>query len=450
MELNISIKNVQHVTNMNFDINATEHGLKCIVGKNGVGKTTLIKCIRNFVNADTFSKTSDNRIFSENSQIIYNLPSSGFSYQFDFDKSTGSLDSKVVIPNEIKEYIDVELPIPHGERFDFFQSISKANDVIVKAIAFASYTKPNELIELLNSTYSSEKFNDLIEIEDNGNSYYCLLLTDGRYVREDYLSSGEYFLISLYKKIKNQKKIIVIDELDISLDAAAQVFLVKRLREFSEKYSVNIIFTTHSLAIMRTLNDGELFYLTNNDGDISIDEVSYNYVKSILFGFDGWDKYILTEDQVLEEYLEYLISNYNLDVFYKYKIIYVGGATNVVDLMKRNKDYKFLSEPENVICILDGDQKDKRHVTNYTNVFCIPQESVEKELYNQYNLNDERFSDLRKNIPPLGTKKQDKKLYENLISGQLMSKREIQEFVTEKHQLAVDEFVNVLKGFLGK
>ena len=39
--------------------------------------------------------------------------------------------------------------------------------------------------------------------------------------REDYLSSGEYFLIRLYRTIMSSARLIVIDEIDISLDAVA-------------------------------------------------------------------------------------------------------------------------------------------------------------------------------------------------------------------------------------
>ena len=447
MKLNISIKNVQHIGNFNIELNATGHGLKCIVGKNGVGKTTLIKCVRNFSNSDTFSKTSGEGIFSEGSNINYEL--NGSSYSFDYDEATSMIESKVPISTKDKENIDVELPIPHGSRFNFFQSISSANDAIVKAIAFETYSKPHELIDLLNSTYSTNKFDNLIEIEEKGNKYYCLLIGEnGRYVREDYLSSGEFFLISLYRKVKSRKKLIVIDELDISLDAAAQVLLIKKLREYCEQYSVNIVFTTHSLALMRTLEDGELFYLTNEGGNAELKSVSYNYVKSILFGFEGWDKYILTEDQVLQNYIEYLINEYCDDVFYRYKIIYVGGATNVVDLMKRNKDHEFLSKDENVICILDGDQKEKRHAVNNTDVYCIPQESVEKDLYSSYIVHDTEIPRLGDKEHYITTGASDKKLYDNLIRWQLMSERKIHEFVTRKHQTEVDTFVTNLQAFL--
>ncbi|WP_367986542.1 ATP-dependent endonuclease [Vibrio sp. NTOU-M3] len=447
MQININVKNIQHINDFQLELDASQHGLICIVGKNGVGKTTIIKCIRNLSISDTFAKTSSDNIFSTDSEITYDL--GGDAYTFNYDTSTKALELKTPIPAALRSEIDVELPIPHGNRFNFFQSISNANDAIVKAIALRTYQTPEELIELLNSIYSTDKFNALIEVQEKGSSYYALLDGDeGRYIREDYLSSGEFFVISLYRKIKSQKKLIVIDELDISLDAAAQVLLVRKLREYCQTYSVNILFTTHSLALMRTLDDGELFYLRNISGKAEISQVSYNYIKSVLFGFEGWDKYILTEDETLQGYIEYLINKFCPEVFYRYKIIYVGGGENVVDLMERNIDSTFLSSPENVICILDGDQEGKRHVTRHDNVYCIPQQSVEKDLYASYMNNDDAIPRLTGHHSNLGTRAPDKSLYKKLVKGQLMPIKQVYDFVTNKHQSDVDDFVSCLQAFL--
>lgn len=444
----IKIKNVQHIDEFEINIDVTNPGLHCIVGKNGVGKTTLIKCIRNFSNSETFTKTSPTNIFTKDSEINYSL--NGNDYTFSYEESSGAIEYKGVIPSTLRSDVDVELPIPHGSRFNFFQTISDANSAIVKAIAFESYQKPDELIDLLNTIYSTNKFDELIEVNHKKDSCYALLLDNERYIREDYLSSGEFFVISLYRKIKNKKKFIVIDEIDISLDASAQVVLVKKLREYCDKYSVRILFTTHSLALMRTLLDGELYYLTNDNGVLETSLVSYNFVKSVLFGFEGWDKYILTEDQVLQDYLEYLISNYCKDVYYRYKIIYVGGGTNVVDLMKRNMADQFLSTVDNVISILDGDQKNEKHVRNFKRSHCIPQESVEKLLLEEYRSSNTSIPRLADSSILVG-KAPEKILYKQLLKQKLMSKNKIHEFVTDCYPDEVKTFVNsVLKKHLCK
>jgi len=324
MSLTVKITKVQHIQEMSFTINLAEHKLNCIVGKNGVGKTTLIKAIRNLSFADTFSKTSSSNIFNEHSAIVYNI--AGKEFAFYYDRDIRSLNCKEVIPEIIKSMIIVELPIPYGERFNYFQTVSDADLEIRRAVVLENFNKPNELIEFLKDIYRSSKFDDLVEIQIKGNMYYCILLDDSRYVREDYLSSGEYFLVSLYRKIKGGCKLIVIDEIDISLDAAAQAHLVRKLRELCDQYSVTIMFTTHSLAMMRTLDVNELFYMREYDRGVEIISASYNYIKSLLFGFSGWDKSSLLKILYYRSFLDYIIKKYCFDVYYEYKIIYIGGG----------------------------------------------------------------------------------------------------------------------------
>ncbi|MDQ0652565.1 AAA family ATPase [Pseudomonas cedrina] len=324
MKISFQINDVQHVASANLLIDLDDNKLTCVVGKNGAGKTTLIKAIRNLYSADTFLKTSSTSIFRESSSVTYKAD--GVEFKFIYDNTIQALNCHTPIPDALKALIDVELPMPYGQRFNFFQSISGADDDIRKAIVLSQYVQPVELIGFLRGIYGTTKFDSLVEIKIKSESYYCLPLEEDRYIREDYLSSGEYFLISLYRKIKSKNKLVVIDEIDISLDAAAQVRLIEKLREFCSQYEVNILFTTHSLAMMRTLHEDELFYMEDLDGVTEIRPASYNYIKSILFGFKGWDKYILTEDEELKEQIEFLISKMNKDeLFFNYKIIPAGG-----------------------------------------------------------------------------------------------------------------------------
>jgi ABC-type cobalamin/Fe3+-siderophores transport system ATPase subunit len=58
MNFNCVISNIQHIKELNFNIDLSENKLMCIVGKNGSGKTTLIRSIENLKSADTFAKTA--------------------------------------------------------------------------------------------------------------------------------------------------------------------------------------------------------------------------------------------------------------------------------------------------------------------------------------------------------------------------------------------------------
>lgn len=379
MKLEISIKDVQHVKKIDFSVDLAEKSLVCIAGKNGIGKTTLIKAIRNLVAADTFPNTSASRSFSEASEIVYKID--GKSIIFKYDKTKRIIDTRDAVPSSLRKNISVELPIPHGERFNFFDKIREIDPSLRSQVVLERYAKATELINFLEAVYSTKKFENLVEIRIKGVPYYVIPFPDKYYLREDHFSSGEYFLINLYRRIVSGYTAIFIDEIDISLDAAAQVRLVEWLRKFKEIYKTTFVFTTHSLAMMRMLDPNELYYMEElEDGTTAIEKRSYAFIKSTLFGFTGWDKYILTEDDVLKDFLEYFINNYCKRSFYQHKIIYVGGGTNTTDLLERNRTERFFSkDPKNVIAVLDGDQRGTAH-SKKINVFCIPFDSVEKEL----------------------------------------------------------------------
>lgn len=431
---------------MRFHVDLSLNSLTCIVGKNGVGKTTLIKSLQTLRFADTFTQTSQPGIFKDDSLIKYTID--GLEYRFSYDSDIRSLNSKDIIPNAIKENIDVELPMPYGQRFSFFQTLTKADSEIRSNIVLEDYERPAELIDFLNSIYSTEKFNTLIKLKIKKNEYYCILLEDSRYIREDYLSSGEYLLISVYRKIKTQCKFIVIDEIDISLDAAAQTRLAEKLREFCQIYQVNILFTTHSLALMKTLRNDEIFYLLENNGVIAPTPASYNYIKSILFGFKGWDRYILTEDELLQNLIQYLINKHLPETHFQYKIIYIGGGSSVVDLMRRNSKEEFFSQKTNVISVLDGDQAKEKHAQNFKNVYCIPFDSVEKQIHNDYHNGSLQLLNTFGRIPGMENKQLNKQFYQYVRKQKLISEIEVFDYLCETYKKETQHFCNILRAFL--
>lgn len=439
MEFKCVLFNIQHIKELSFNIDLSKNQLMCIVGKNGVGKTTLVRSIKNLQSSDTFTKTASPHIFNYESRILYTIDEK--EYDFRYNPKLKEIDTKTIIDNYVKEIIYVELPIPHGERFKHFQKLGDIDDELRKKITLQEYETPNELISFLHKIYNSNRFDNLKEISVKGEKYYFILKGDGFYIREDYLSSGEHFVINLYKMIQRKCKLIAIDEIDISLDSSAQVNLLEELRTFCKQYEVNIIFTTHSLAIIKKLLDSERYYMENNENVITFKKVSYNYVKSVLFGFKGLDKYILTEDIMLKNYLSHLITQNDASIFFQYNIIYIGGAGQVVDLMNRNSKEQFFSSLDNVISVLDGDKQEE--FKNTDKVYFIPFESVEKQLFCHYEKGE-----LPSNINFVKKQENNKELYNSIKDKRYMSDIEIFSFINERKKDEVEKITTQLINFL--
>jgi energy-coupling factor transporter ATP-binding protein EcfA2 len=394
MQFRVEIRNVQPITHLVFEIDLSQHGIHCIVGKNGVGKTTLSKAIMNLALADTFIRTSSAGIFSDSSAIRYTLGKQ--QYLFTYDPALRSISTKQPVPGHHKTVVSVELPAPHGQRFTFFRTLSEQDENIRQAVVLGRYEKPIALIEFLANIYKEQRFDNLVEIP---------------------IRRG-------------------------SLDASTQARLAEQLRQLCAKHSSSVVFTSHSLALMQTLEPGEILYLDRDRdaGEITPLPMSFNGVKSLLFGFEGYDRYILTEDERLEQFLQYAINRYCSPTFYSFQVICVGGQGYVKSMMNLNDQYKFYGPKENVISILDGDQSEQRQPKQ---VFCLPIKNVENALWQLYREDDfqYRFDG--------GEELQAKPLYGQLIrSRKLLSSEEVCRLLCDRHDIAMQQFALTLTDFL--
>lgn len=439
MLFRLEIKHVQPIESLTFEVDLSRYGLRCIVGKNGAGKTTLAKAILNLAQADTVFRTSSDGVFDSASSLHYTLENA--EYLFTYDSALRSVTTRVPVSAEHKSVVSVEMAAPYGHRFTFFQTLAEQDDVIRQSVVLGRYEKPSALIEFLTSIYQDQRFEELVEIRLRRGVCCCFVQPDKRYLREDYFSSGEYFLINLYRKVTQGSQLVVIDEIDISLDASTQARLAEQLRMLCGMYKSTVVFTSHSLALMQTLEPGELYFLERDShtGISKLLPMSFNGVKSLMFGFKGFDRYILTEDDVLDRFLQYVIGRYCSPTFYSYQIICLGGHGYVTGLMSHNRRYEFLGPKEDVIAILDGDQAGNKPRDK---VLCMPLQSVEKALWAEY-----RYPGFA-HIMQGGENLDDKKLYRELIRTKQLSSEEIFKLLCDRHDSDMKQFAQTLAAFL--
>lgn len=257
MHFRLEIKHVRPIESLTFEVDLSRHGIHCIVGKNGAGKTTLAKAVMNLAQADTFVRTSPDGVFDDTSSLRYTVGDG--EYLFTYDPALRSVTTRKPVLAQHKTVVSVEMPAPHGQRFTFFRTLADQDDDIRQAVVLDRYEKPTALIEFLSNIYLDRRFEDLVEVRLRRGVCCCFVQADKRYLREDYFSSGEYFLINLYRKVTHGSRLVVIDEIDISLDASTQARLTEELRRLCTLHKSTVVFTSHSLALMQTLEPGELY-----------------------------------------------------------------------------------------------------------------------------------------------------------------------------------------------
>jgi ABC-type branched-subunit amino acid transport system ATPase component len=382
MRFQVELGDVRPVKALKFSLDLDRNAPLCIVGRNGAGKTTLAKAIMNFALADTFRRTTSDGALRGSSFVRYTLDDA--SFEFTYDPAVGTLSTRRPVPESLRSLIAVELPIPYGQRFSYFHLLSEADADIRRAIILDDDTRPEGLIGFLTRIYGEAQFENLREVKFSRGACCFYRVEDDRYVREDYFSSGEFFLVNLYRRLQSGPRLIFIDEIDISLDAAAQARLVEELRALCTEFTVNVVFTSHSLALMQTLRAGELLYLEAAGGQSILEERSFAFVKSLMFGFRGWDRYILVEDEAAKLVVRHIIDKHCMPAYYSYFIIEVGGAGQVISLLQRNRVHGFLAPADAVIAILDGDQAGTGHADE-PDTYCMPLQSLESAFEAAYD-----------------------------------------------------------------
>lgn len=385
----VEIKNIKGLSELKVTFDFLNKDVVIVTGKNGSGKTTLIKAFRLLSDLQVFNKTSNGNSIRDDSSIEFNLDLDGFQHLlFSYNSKLKALDTKQALPP--KDSVISELPIPFGYRFQHLSLVSKYDSEVRTNFITGNYTPADRLQSFLGHIYAgSEKFSELNETNVGKYTFYFIPLPNDYYLREDHLSSGEYFLIQLYRLITSGSKLVVIDELDISLDAAAQVRFLDAAKLLLKEYDSKLIMISHSLALMETANEGDIYYLEKQGTNVSLEQRSFGYVKSDLYGFKGRDRYILTEDPVLVGFIEYLIQANEIKAFFNYEIIPVGGEPQVRNMAERNDQHEIFGPSEAVMVVIDRDifAELNSHYKGPTLVFSSPVDDIEVYIWR----NKEKF-----------------------------------------------------------
>ena len=440
---NIEIRNIQNVSELNVSFDFSESNIIVVTGRNGIGKTTLVRALNLIKNPKIFEDSEVFNAIKNESRVTFDLD--GFeSFTYSYSSKLKALDCKDRLPKQ--GMIAAELPIPMGQRFKQFSLISSYDTKLRENIASLEYQEATELIAFLRKVYSSDKFSGLKVTKIGRHNLYFIPNESGYYIREDHFSSGEYFLVQIFRLVTSGAKLIIIDEIDVALDASAQVNLFSSLKCILDEYGSKLIVISHSLAFMETAEDGTLYYLEGTEGVVSLERRSFGYIKSDLYGFRGKDRYILTEDSVLVDFLNYLI-NKHVDAFFKYEIIPVGGKPQIKTMAAKNDSHKVFGEPEQVIVVVDKDIFESIGYKGSSKIYHSPVEDIEVFIWKNRErlLPDVVISDFKE---ARKEKKTAKTYWGKVIGSRQKTTRDLYELVEFEHPVETEFLIGRLKEHL--
>ena len=217
--------------------------------------------------------------------------------------------------------------------------------------------------------------------------------------------SLKYYFESLKHSENTVESICLIDEFDATLHPALQIRLVEILREYSKKYKIQFIMTTHSLSLLEYALQYEdnVIYLVDNISEIyPMEKPDIFKIKMNLKNLSRKDIYadkkipIFMEDDQARMFFANILNYWNTKdpEFRRISSCFHLVETNLGgdNLLKMFKDQIFLNITKS-ICILDGDKNTSQNL-NY-NIISLPGNNPPEKIifsYADYLLNnDDKF-----------------------------------------------------------
>ncbi|MBZ9803366.1 ATP-dependent nuclease [Mesorhizobium sp. ES1-6] len=344
----IEICNLRNIRRLKFSI--PDRGVWLLTGANGAGKTSLLACLRRLGSANAFP---------------VHFPSSLRSERLD-NHATGTVTYEINGTYVAYAYRGARWTPRPRSASHLFRNFGYASVTYVGATADRITPRPEDfdtrhvktvdrqILVAANQIFQTDKFTNLRSINLTrgiGNNAFVLALgtTPQTYHSEKHFSLGELCVLKLLRLLKDvaNNSMIIVDELEMALHPRAQVELLRYLEKQAKDKSLTVIFSTHSVTLLKTINHNRIIYLERQD-DGTINPVVGCFPTYAIGN-------IAAEEETLPDimlYVEDLFARDFLNAFFelfvdeKYgdptlrpsaKIVPVGGFNEVVGFLDRNR-----------------------------------------------------------------------------------------------------------------
>lgn len=323
--LSLKIVNFKNIKTVVFNL-PIERGISVLTGENGSGKSTIMGIL-----ATKFSQYQITEF-------------SSFDFRDDTEIQLTYKDKEIkykTVSGKLEKTVDMRIPL-----FGFFEGSiihgTRFRDTTKDALKAADNVNPDYLIE-------ADKFvvSNLGKILHNSETYYnhiyrikkkeiaqdqlflknvpYFIKNNNTFINQYHMSTGECLLISLLHLLNNtiirrsnefkngDPYIILIDEIEMALHPSAITRLITFLEELVESENVCILFSSHSIEVIRRINSKNIYYIEYNAGNLIIENPSFPaYVTRDLYLTDGFDFLLLVEDDLAKYVIDRIINQERL------------------------------------------------------------------------------------------------------------------------------------------
>ena len=272
MRRNVTITGLKHVKSLSFDI--PDSGVHLLAGPNGSGKTTLLACLRRIAWSFAFqqhfasSRHGDQLDNFSGAKIRYSIGEKSVTYAYAGERwvPTPRANSGLLENYGFKSVLYV------GATAD--RITPRPEDFQPRRVRPASQA----IRDAANRIFSTAKFDALRTINlsrGTGNSAFLIQTAmapqRATYYSEKNFSLGELCVLKMIRDLQSvpQRSLLLVDELELALHPRVQVQLFKYLTEVADQNQLTIIFSTHSVSLLKSVDRRQILYLDDIDGAIS-------------------------------------------------------------------------------------------------------------------------------------------------------------------------------------
>ncbi|WMJ22565.1 AAA family ATPase [Paludicola sp. MB14-C6] len=393
------INNIKGITRGIIDV-PIENGVYCLVGNNGVGKSTIISCLAQLISRHNLGLLGLHDYTQESSvEFFYEEHHDKWHCENKFWKAD-------TFPNTLSFNGTYEGSLFYGIRFRDSKNVDElmennkiCTDDLMNADDYIQETL-GKILHNDSSYYTGLKRVRNKTVADKlGLKNTPYFRTVGSSLISQYrMSSGECLLISLlhfiYNSIirrslpTNKPILMLMDEIELALHPLAINNLLSVLNELTEQYeNLTVILTSHSPEVIRNIKPNNIFKIeriVNSENNFNIVNPCYpSYAIRDVYIHDGFDYLLLVEDELAKIIVKKAIEELNLQNSRLVNVLPVGGWQNVLKLQYELITNNVLGVGKQVFSVLDGDVSDKvgKEFRALKKLF-LPVSSVEKYLRN--------------------------------------------------------------------
>lgn len=398
----------------NVNIEFSEN-LTVISGLNGTGKSSVLGLIGQVFDYKGVGRTINNRIFATKySEIFKFCPKYDQSSEYEYTAEV--LDGEEIIERKVKSrYVIKEkrFRMDIGER-------EKLKGALNLPVIYLGLKRFFPLAQELEGSISIKKHDlsssEVNFYEDQARSIFVML--DGNVKSQDIKTPNKEFLamhtknysnlgnsagqdnigqvitaVLSFRRLSNKVDysggILLIDELEATLFPGAQLNFLSRLFSYAKSFKLQIIFTTHSLEVIKFLQEHtswntKINFLEIRDGKVQnkIDP-SFEYIKSRILIEAKENNQINKKPLICEDELAKIWANYLLNGHENKKWCEGQGknlSDGVIKVMAESRMRCF----KDFIFVLDGDGRSNSNFKKCKNVVFLPGEKRPETIFYEF------------------------------------------------------------------